>query len=350
MISVREVEAARAGRASPDAATPRFEHRRRGRRALSLHDLGSISEARAELRAGSPSPQRSVTPPAGGGKRRLVRWSPAMTTPEPEHWPLITTLNLAENSLAQLPESLGELSGLKELFLSGNRLEALPAALERLQGLRVLRVNHNRLRGLPPALCGLGALELLHCRGNRIVVLPPGIGRLHSLLELDVSENCLVALPDSVGFLHRLRKLLVSGNRLTALPRSIGGLSSLEKLAAAQNLLRRLPAELGLLGRLRVVSLQGNLALQPQSLARAGAPAKAVASCAARLHHVRWSFRAHRFLGPLCGRLLTCVLLCAHRRATRDGGADWPHVPTEVWGLVFRHLTSASFAPALAAP
>lgn len=64
----------------------------------------------------------------------------------------VVTLSLPDNGMdGSLPESLGRLSALAELWLDGNALRAsIPASLARLTDLVTLCVRHQRPSRVPP--------------------------------------------------------------------------------------------------------------------------------------------------------------------------------------------------------
>ncbi|KAL5649996.1 hypothetical protein ACJX0J_040805, partial [Zea mays] len=80
--------------------------------------------------------------------------------------------------------------------------------------------THNQV--IPDAIGGLGHLEELFLTANDLVSLPDTIGLLSNLKILNVSSNRLRALPDSISKCRSLVELNVSYNGLTYLPTNIG--------------------------------------------------------------------------------------------------------------------------------
>jgi len=64
-------------------------------------------------------------------------------------------LNLSNNQLTSIPESIGNLSNLDVLALYNNQLTTLPESIVNLSSLRALSLHHNQLTTLPDNFCEL---------------------------------------------------------------------------------------------------------------------------------------------------------------------------------------------------
>ena len=71
----------------------------------------------------------------------------------------IIKLGLWACKLTTLPESIGNLSLLKELYLRENHLLTLPESIGNLKSLRILNLNHNPLTTLPESIGNLSLLK-----------------------------------------------------------------------------------------------------------------------------------------------------------------------------------------------
>lgn len=95
-------------------------------------------------------------------------------------------------------------NNLVSLELSGNLLQTFPEILcERLIWLRLLDLSDNSLIELPASIGNLSHLEKLFLQNNLLQVLPADIGRLFRLEELNVQQNPLIYPPPhivSLGF------------------------------------------------------------------------------------------------------------------------------------------------------
>ncbi len=133
--------------------------------------------------------------------------------------------------LAELPESLSELTQLEYLNLSGNRLTALPEWIERLAHLRNLDLSGNQFKTLPKCLGDLARLEDLNLTECHLGEVPLIIRHLKNLKNLNLDKNGLRTVPDWISELVSLNELYFSGNNLVHLPDSIGDLLDLSLIA-----------------------------------------------------------------------------------------------------------------------
>jgi Leucine-rich repeat (LRR) protein len=83
----------------------------------------------------------------------------------------LTTLDLSNNSLTQLPDTFKNLTALTTLDLSNNSLTQLPDAFENLTALTTLDLSNNPLTQLPGAFENLTALTTLDLSNNSLTQL-----------------------------------------------------------------------------------------------------------------------------------------------------------------------------------
>ena len=156
----------------------------------------------------------------------------------------VTMLNLSGNQLTSLPESIGDLTNVTVLNLSGNQLTSLPESIGKLTNVTTLNLSRNRLTSLPESIGNLTKITTLDLRRNQLTGLPESIGNLTNLSSLDIDGNQLTSLPESIGNLTKITALNLSGHQLTALPKSIGNLTNLTALNLSDNRITRLPKQL----------------------------------------------------------------------------------------------------------
>jgi antitoxin component YwqK of YwqJK toxin-antitoxin module len=127
----------------------------------------------------------------------------------------LTDLNLSVCDLKEVPEGLGQLTRLRELYLGYNGLRTLPASMARLQQLTYLHMPSNDLEVVPPVIFELRALKALWLESCDLRELPADIARLQALEKLVVWHNALESLPiDALTRLPNLKELRIRGNRL----------------------------------------------------------------------------------------------------------------------------------------
>lgn len=171
----------------------------------------------------------------------------------------LTNLDLHNNRITSLPDSIGSLSGLTELHLYSNQLTSLPDSIGNLTSLIGLYLFNNQITSLPNTIGNLSSLTNLNLYNNKLTNLPDSIGNLSSLTGLYVYNNKLTSLPNSIGNLSNLTDLYLPSNQLTSLPNSIGNLSKLVVLNLNNNQLTSLPDSIKNLSSLTDLNLINNL-------------------------------------------------------------------------------------------
>jgi internalin A len=176
-------------------------------------------------------------------------------------------LYLSGNQLKSIPESLGQLTRLQTLDLSRNQLTSIPEWLGQLTQLQKLDLSFNQLTSIPESFGQLTQLQTLDLYSNQLTSIPEWLGQLTQLQELDLSGNQLTSIPEALGQLTRLRELHLSGNQLTSIPEALGQLTRLRELHLYSNQLTSIPESLGQLTQLQTLVLYGNqLTSIPESL------------------------------------------------------------------------------------
>lgn len=127
----------------------------------------------------------------------------------------IVRLEIDDCGLNVLPDSIGTLVHLEQLWVSQNKLTDLPESLFTLTQLQKLFLQDNHLTTLPNAIGNLLNLQKLDLNNNELITLPEEIGNLVNLQDLDLSNNQLTTLPQSLEHLVNLKDLFVFGNPLT---------------------------------------------------------------------------------------------------------------------------------------
>ena len=167
----------------------------------------------------------------------------------------LVELNLNANEIREIPPWIDELSSLRSLSLANNNLSDLPEQLAGLKHLNALDLGYNSLGQLPgwlSRLRGLNSLSLSRCA---LTSLPIELSSLTRLTNLRLHDNALSVLPDWVGGLPRLKSLAVSHNGLTGLPTTLRVNTALRRLTLHSNPMTELPDWIGELDQLTEIEL-----------------------------------------------------------------------------------------------
>ncbi|RXG60093.1 Erbin [Armadillidium vulgare] len=174
------------------------------------------------------------------------------------HLTSLTDLWIDNNRVKRIPPEIGKLTRLSFLDASKNRINEIDSDIGNCKSLSHLYLTRNELEELPDSLSCCLKLSILHVDDNHLDHLPEHIGRLDHLVELKLCQNELSYLPSSVGLLRSLQFLHVDDNMLYTLPGELGSCTSLIVITATHNQITEMPAEMGSLTSLRVLSLCGN--------------------------------------------------------------------------------------------
>lgn len=126
-------------------------------------------------------------------------------------------LDIRNNSIERIPNSIASLKKLREINISNNNLRELPTAVWSLPTLTSFSASNNELTSLSIAPSLQMKLEKLDLSGNALQTVSQDIGNVVSLTELNLAYNFLETLP-SLEKLQNLKILKVQYNNFIALP------------------------------------------------------------------------------------------------------------------------------------
>ncbi|PPR98906.1 hypothetical protein GOBAR_AA21749 [Gossypium barbadense] len=191
-----------------------------------------------------------------------------ITGPIPESLSNLSRLKqlvLEDNSLqGNIPSGLGRLSFLQTLSLAGNHFNGVvPLSLGNLRNLVMLNLGRNSLTGsIPSSFKNLVHLQSFDLSFNLLSGFVPEIlGQFHNITFIDLSNNQLSGhLPVSLFKLVTLSDLSLSHNQLTgSIPEQVGNLKSLTSLSLSHNkLIGPIPASISRLQKLWSLNLSRN--------------------------------------------------------------------------------------------
>ncbi|XP_076226650.1 uncharacterized protein LOC116431279 isoform X2 [Nomia melanderi] len=150
---------------------------------------------------------------------------------------VVEKLSLFGNCISELPSRLTEcLTNLVYLNLANNQLNALPNSISVLQKLIYLNLDSNKFFSIPSIICELTSLHTLTARNNCIQDTPKNLENLKNLEKLDLSSNKLRDLPSSYSNMNRLKNLSLANNQFKIIPSCIeNGMYTLQEFNLSQN-------------------------------------------------------------------------------------------------------------------
>ncbi len=133
----------------------------------------------------------------------------------------VTELDLSNKSIDELPDEIGDITGLKSLNLSYNNLTSLPSTVCNLVNLEKLLLTRNNIGKLPIGISNLQNLKILDIGYNPIVKIPREIGQFSHLESFDAGFCELQSLPLELTNLYGLKNLNLEENPLVFPPHKV---------------------------------------------------------------------------------------------------------------------------------
>jgi len=123
-----------------------------------------------------------------------------LTTIPPEILSLqLEELDVSNNVLTTIPDSIADMSNLQKLTVSGNKLTTVPHSIGKLSKLTLLDIKSNEIAELPIEMGKLLELKKIDCSHNMLTELPWEMGSLQQNLSvLEIGHNPLVIPPRPV--------------------------------------------------------------------------------------------------------------------------------------------------------
>lgn len=128
--------------------------------------------------------------------------------------PYLTQIDLKNNALTQLPETIDQLINLEQLSTSYNSLVTLPAWVFELPKLLLLEAEYNYIASLPEFILSWTTLELISLHHNRLSNLPDSFSQLTALRQLFLQNNLFVEQPIELFSLSELLTVHLAWNKL----------------------------------------------------------------------------------------------------------------------------------------
>nr|XP_014344313.1 PREDICTED: nischarin isoform X3 [Latimeria chalumnae] len=133
-------------------------------------------------------------------------------------WRVLTTLDMSNNHISTIDESVKLIPKVEFLDLSHNEI-SLVENLQHLYNLIHLDLSCNKLTSLEGVHAKLGNIKTLILAGNQLESLS-GLNKLYSLVNLDLSSNKIAQIEEikNIGSLPCLERVVLSNNPLSIIP------------------------------------------------------------------------------------------------------------------------------------
>ena len=160
--------------------------------------------------------------------------------------------------LEKFPEELISLADTLEILdLSDNNLTTLPDSITKLKHLKIVFFARNQFKEYPSILHKCEAITMIGFKSNQITSIPEKA--FPPLLQwLILTDNKIQEIPKTIGDCKKKKKCALAGNQITTLPTEMSSCRNLELLRISANKIQELPTWLFELPRLSWVAFGGN--------------------------------------------------------------------------------------------
>jgi hypothetical protein len=146
----------------------------------------------------------------------------------------LEVLDLSDNQLTELPDSISQLKHLKIIFFENNNFIRFPKALSKCPLLNMIGFKSNHIETVPenafPPL-----LKWLILTNNQIKKIPKSIGNCLLLQKCTIAGNLIEELPSEMASCVNLELLRISANKLKSIPQWLFELPKLSWVAFGGN-------------------------------------------------------------------------------------------------------------------
>lgn len=209
----------------------------------------------------------------------------------------------------------GDLKGSKKLKLACGLKEFPEEIIALADTLEILDLSDNQLTELPDSIAQLKNLRIIFFANNNFTVFPSILRSCTALSMIGFKSNRIETVPEN-AFPPKLQWLILTGNKIKELPKSIGDCVLLQKCALAGNQIEELPAEMARCINLELLRISANqLKSMPKWLfdlpklswvAFGGNPATYRMEFESYLELVDWNdFNIHELLGEGASGLIS---------------------------------------------
>ncbi|MEF3304728.1 leucine-rich repeat domain-containing protein [Paenibacillus sp. GYB003] len=159
------------------------------------------------------------------------------------------TLHIEGYGIERIPNQIGDIRSLTTLEICEDSVTDLPDSLFRLERLEHLRIRSKHLRAIPPQIGNLRSLKRLEISCGRYSAAS------HGAPAADLSDKAAIEIPAEIGLLENLELLTFNHAGIRKLPPEFANLRNLKFLDIAGNRFDSIPPEVDRLPNLQHVHM-----------------------------------------------------------------------------------------------
>lgn len=172
----------------------------------------------------------------------------------------IRNLDLSHNRLTILTSNLfSNMENLKTLNVSSNKIESISAEIGRCVKLESLDLSDNLLKNVPNTLAQLKNLKKISLNNNQFTIIPKELGDLTQLDFVDLSFNNIDKIEDYIENFKCI-ELNLNENKIRSISDKIAGCSRLKVIRLEKNCLKAVSIPESMLkdSQISLINFDGN--------------------------------------------------------------------------------------------
>lgn len=196
----------------------------------------------------------------------------------------LNTLNLEDTNISFIPQTISQLTNLKEIYLGDNEFKGdigtSLKCLSKIKSIECIKLDRNLISNISinsynfsnlstfsisdnkltsfEGIFEWKTLQILNLSGNNIEIIPKEIKNLKALKKLYLNKNKIKSIPKEIRELKQLIEFEIKNNSIEEIPIIFGDLSNLEVVDVSNNFIKTLPGSMYFLNKLTKLNVQGN--------------------------------------------------------------------------------------------
>ncbi|QEE14972.1 leucine-rich repeat domain-containing protein [Promethearchaeum syntrophicum] len=146
-----------------------------------------------------------------------------------------------ESKTSNLPENIGNLTELKDLWIERQNITELPQSFSDLIKLRQISIRWSKLQSVNLLFERFTELEEMNLSANMLTEFPKNIEKAPNLTKLILNSNPIRSIPKSIAKSNSIERIDLESCKITTIPKALKKLPNLKRLNINRNEIKYIP-------------------------------------------------------------------------------------------------------------